>query len=317
MSIASEISRLQGAKADIKTAIQGKGVTVPSAAKLDDYADYIDDIPQGTTPTGTKQISVISNGTQTENVSGYASAQLNVDVPNSYSAGDEGKVVSNGALVAQGSDTVTANDTYDTTLINSLTVNVSGGGGYTDNEYANNTAPRGEMNISSEISTQVFFNNNGITKVTQTANGCNARAFQGCTSLRHFIGKGTSFFYAQVFKGCSNLEAVDVGNAYNWRFELENFAQCLKLATLIIRTNAVIAIANENVLLDSPFASSGKGGTLYVPSALISSYQTASNWSTILGYTNNQIKSIESTHTDPNAPIDLTRYYADGTLIPT
>jgi hypothetical protein len=30
---------------------------------------------------------------------------------------------------------------------------------------------------------------------------------------------------------------------------------------------------------------------------------------------NNQIKSIESTHADPNAPIDLTLYYADGTPI--
>lgn len=128
MSIASEISRLQGAKADIKTAIEGKGVTVPSATKIDGYADLVDAIPQGSTPTGTKQISVTQNGTQTENVSGYASAQLNVSVPNSYSAGDEGKVVSNGALVAQTSDTVTTNDTYDTTLINSLTVNVSGGG---------------------------------------------------------------------------------------------------------------------------------------------------------------------------------------------
>lgn len=88
----------------------------------------VDAIPQGSTPTGTKQISVTSNGTQTENVSGYANAQLNVSVPNTYSAGDEGKVVSNGALVAQTSDTVTQNDTYDTTLINSLTVNVSGGG---------------------------------------------------------------------------------------------------------------------------------------------------------------------------------------------
>lgn len=50
-------------------------------------------------------------------------------IGNTYTAGDEGKVVSSGALVAQGSDTVTVNDTYDTTLISSLTVNVSGGGG--------------------------------------------------------------------------------------------------------------------------------------------------------------------------------------------
>ena len=71
-------------------------------------------------------LSVNSNGTYS--ASGKAYSPVTVSVPNSYSASDEGKVVANGALVAQTSDTVTANDTYDTTLINSLTVNVSGGG---------------------------------------------------------------------------------------------------------------------------------------------------------------------------------------------
>ncbi len=45
MSIASEISRLQTAKADIKDAIEAKGVTVPSSAKLDTYDDYVAQIP--------------------------------------------------------------------------------------------------------------------------------------------------------------------------------------------------------------------------------------------------------------------------------
>ena len=39
----------------------------------------------------------------------------------------EGKVVSNGALVSQNAATYTQNNTYDTTLINSVTVNVGGG----------------------------------------------------------------------------------------------------------------------------------------------------------------------------------------------
>ena len=46
MTIASEISRLQSAKANIKTAIEWKGVTVPSAATLDWYDDYITAIEQ-------------------------------------------------------------------------------------------------------------------------------------------------------------------------------------------------------------------------------------------------------------------------------
>lgn len=47
MSIASEISRLLQAKADIKIAIEGKGVTVSGSATLDDYSDLIDAIQQG------------------------------------------------------------------------------------------------------------------------------------------------------------------------------------------------------------------------------------------------------------------------------
>ena len=47
MSIASEISRIQTAKADLKTAIENKGVTVPSSTKLDGYADLVDSIEQG------------------------------------------------------------------------------------------------------------------------------------------------------------------------------------------------------------------------------------------------------------------------------
>lgn len=57
--------------------------------------------------------------------------EVHVAVPNSYSASDEGKVVSNGALVAQTAraSQITQNGTYDTTLNDSVEVNVSGGGG--------------------------------------------------------------------------------------------------------------------------------------------------------------------------------------------
>lgn len=50
MSIATEISRLQSAKASIKTAIEGKGVTVPSSTLLDGYAALISSIPTGGLP---------------------------------------------------------------------------------------------------------------------------------------------------------------------------------------------------------------------------------------------------------------------------
>lgn len=46
MNIASELGRLQQSKADLETAIEAKGVTVPAEALLDDYPALVDDIVQ-------------------------------------------------------------------------------------------------------------------------------------------------------------------------------------------------------------------------------------------------------------------------------
>lgn len=61
MSIATEISRLQTAKADIKTAIEAKGVTVPSNATLDSYDTYVSQISGG----GTNYLNDYIKGTMT------------------------------------------------------------------------------------------------------------------------------------------------------------------------------------------------------------------------------------------------------------
>lgn len=47
MSISSEIERIQSAKSDIITAIENKGVTVPTGATIDALPELIDSIPGG------------------------------------------------------------------------------------------------------------------------------------------------------------------------------------------------------------------------------------------------------------------------------
>lgn len=364
-------------------------------------------------PTGTKQINIASNGTVTEDVTDYADAEINVNVPasavdsgtkninsngthdvvgyasasvnvpNSYSQSDEGKVVSNGALVAQTSDTVTTNDTYDTTLINSLTVNVSGGGSNLETEildgtlsgaYTNSTvtslreraladcaqltsislpalttagasAFRNDTNLATvdlpnmtTIGTYAFNNDKALNNVSLPKLGTvNNNAFEGCTGLTSISLPNATQINNSGLRNCrfstivlpkvtktdtyciadnANLTAVDIGSATQLGGG-SGFINDTNLTMLVLRHSTVPSLGNINYFNNTPFKSGGTGGTLYVPASLISSFQSASNWSTILGYANNQIKSIESTHTDPDAPIDLTLYYADGTLIPT
>ena len=65
MSIATEITRLQTAKANLKTQIEAKGVSVPSTATIDTYATYVQEIPQGGGSGETKDYFKITNRTAT------------------------------------------------------------------------------------------------------------------------------------------------------------------------------------------------------------------------------------------------------------
>lgn len=72
-------------------------------------------------------ITITENGLKIA-PSGKAYSPISVNVENSYDAEDEGKVVNNGALVAQTAHAeISANGTYDTTLNDEVTVNVSSG----------------------------------------------------------------------------------------------------------------------------------------------------------------------------------------------
>lgn len=59
MSIATEITRIQTAKSNIKTQIEAKGVTVPSSATIDTYPTYVSQI---TTGDDSALISLIERG---------------------------------------------------------------------------------------------------------------------------------------------------------------------------------------------------------------------------------------------------------------
>lgn len=63
MSIATELNRIIDAKADIKTAIENKGITIPDNTLINAYSEYIDDISTGGSSINyfTKNFSYLCN----------------------------------------------------------------------------------------------------------------------------------------------------------------------------------------------------------------------------------------------------------------
>jgi len=94
---------------------------------------------------------------------------------------------------------------------------------------------------------------------------------------------GSVFGSSTNANACRLLEDIDIGNTA--RLGNYAFMNCYKLQTLILRkSDAICTLANVSAFTNSPVRGyAGLTATIYVPSALISTYQTATNWSTIYG----------------------------------
>lgn len=117
-----------------------------------------------------------------------------------------------------------------------------------------------------------------------------------------------SMFSNAFYAANAQLEKVDMLGGGLIR--AGNFRNYSALNLFIFRnTSSITTLYNLDGIETTKFGSNGSGGTIYAPQALISSYQADSKWSTILGYTNNEIFPIEGS--------EYELYYADGSLIET
>lgn len=107
-----------------------------------------------------------------------------------------------------------------------------------------------------------------------------------------------------TFKGYKVDFGKDFYSMNNWTFNGMN--DTTPMDTVILR-RSISAVTLTGISGWGGKFTNGTGGTLYVPQALIETYQSATNWSTILGYENNQILPIEGSQYE--------YYYANGTPI--
>lgn len=232
--------------------------------------------------------------------------------------------------------TITANGTYAASSdsadgFSSVTVDVASKD-YDANDWLNKTKPTGVVTTDATGKPAPMYYRTGITGIrlpncTAILDGSFAYNCTACkvlfapqalvssscvsgSGIETVVIKRCDNYIASALAGATSLKVADIVGTYtsgNWFGTQRIFSGDTQMDTLIVRSTDLVPIGQLNHFDNTPFASGGAGGILYVPSALISSYQAATNWSTILGYANNQILPIEGSIYETQ--------YADGTPI--
>ena len=293
MSIATEISRLQTAKADIKTAIEAKGVTVPSNATLDTYDTYVSQISGG---GGTNYLTQYAN----KALSGaIGSTQIGSIADPSTGAGGW-----NMSYFLEGNDNMTSLDLSSSTFtdirgsyfctwctgLTSLTLPTTCtklNGSY----FCYNTGLT-SFTVPSQV-TQIggnFLNNcANLTSVTvpSTVTNVGPNLCLGSTSGNLSSGLQRLVFQANInnipmatARYCNDLNYVDIASSVT-KINNQAFAVNSNNATELI-----VVIRNTDAMVTLNSSSSSSGGPfyrrtnvkVYVPSALKSTYEANSNW---------------------------------------
>lgn len=167
--------------------IAGQDVAIPDVplTRVEQYLDYIAENGGSGGDITLETLNVSSNGT-TNAPTGKAYNKVVASVPNSYSAGDEGKVVSGGSLVSQTAHAqVTQNGTVDTTLNNSVEVAVPQPSGTKQISITQNgtTTENVAAYASAEISVSVSGGGGDLDKIDDFTGG----------NILAIVGHGTEY----------------------------------------------------------------------------------------------------------------------------
>lgn len=209
------------------------------------------------------------------------------------------------ALTQYANETTGQSDTTLSDAVGTLVAGYGGGGGWTTDGIATGAEPNGAIVVTaSDIVSYGFTGSAAITSFVAdsvtilrqsiladcsnvesisfaSATTCNGtQQFNNCAKLTSVNLPNLTATNNQMLQTCTSLEFIDFPKltALN---RSGVFRNCYKLQTVVLRHTSVVPI-NNDTFANTPFAGyNGLSGTVYVPQSLISSYQTAANWSTL------------------------------------
>lgn len=295
----SNTERIQANNAELRDAIE--------------MAENLPDIGEGGTPTPTqeKTIDLTTNGVhEVAPDEGYAlskvTANVNVPIPDGY-------------IKPSGTLDITENGTFDVTEKKSVNVTVASSGGDegTNTQWfadlITDSAKTVEVyndKFDGTLSAYAFYERSNVTKIElPNLEYLKERCFFGCQNLKTLLlPRLVGYTYQYMAAGCSALVDVDIhGTNYVSSYTFQNctslkkvdlhrvgtiatsaFTGATKFETLIIRTDTVPTLGGTNAFTNTKIKSGGTG-YIYVKSAVLNDFKSATNWSSF----SSQFRAIE------------------------
>ena len=228
------------------------------------------------------------------------------------------------ALTTYSNTVTGASDTTLSDAVATLASGYGGGGSDNLPALAMGTVVDSEVDWSSitKLRTNAFYDCTALQTVgNPTIPQLPSGGFRGCTALKNVeitASNVTQTYCGNIFRGCTNLETatihftytgnndVDFGETYafsgdsklhtvilernhatksiglraNWMFE-----NCTLLRNLVLKTSVMVTLTNGvNANAWGGLWNNPTDSKIWVPSALISSYQTTGNWATLYSH---------------------------------
>ena len=262
----------------------------------------------GPAPSGTKEVSITQNGTTTEDVAEYASAEITVNVPQTNKEAEILQHTINGSYTNASVLNLPTYALFRCKNVEELHLpNCEAVQSYAVQMQSNDASVMRVLDLpkATQIGQQGFIycgsglaSGVGLTLNLPKVDTISSSAFANSGAGPTLTLPACKSVGYSAFSSNAKLETVDLaydGSGSNLSIEAAAWNSCSSLTALIIRQERVATLANVSALTGTPIASGT--GYIYVPDSQKASYQAAAKWSTYSA----QFRSLED-------------YTVDGTI---